>query len=207
MTSCLKFFVAVVFSGALIALSGCENDDPIPENIPELITKVTLKFTPSGGGAAVSVTATDPDGEGVKDLIVDGPINLSKGVQYTLFLELINGLYNPVDDGYNITTEVEEEGDEHQFFFSFSDGVFSSPIGSGNIKDNAGSSVGSINYLDKDDNGLPIGIETSWTTANVTSTNKSFRVLLKHQPDVKSSTSTSLDGESDLNITFVLNVN
>lgn len=203
----LKFVVITIFLGALISLSGCDNEDPIPENIPELITRVTLKFTPAGGGSAITVTATDPDGQGVQDIIVDGPINLLKGVQYTLSLELINGLYKPGDDGYNITTEVEEEGDEHQFFFSFSDGVFSSPAGTGNIKDNAASSVGNINYLDTDSGGLPIGIETSWTTANAAVSNKSFRVLLKHQPDVKTNTSTSLDGESDLDIAFVLNVN
>jgi hypothetical protein len=207
MNSYLKFMVIVIFSGSLIALSGCENDDPIPENIPELITKVTLKFTPSGGGAAITVTATDPDGEGVQDIVVDGPINLLKGVQYTLSLELINGLYNPGDDGYNITTEVEEEGDEHQFFYSFSEGVFSSPTGTGNIKDNATSSVGTVNYLDSDSGGLPIGIETSWIAGNAAASNKSFRVLLKHQPDAKTNTSSSLDGESDLDITFVLNVN
>jgi hypothetical protein len=207
MNSSLKVFVIAIFSGTLIFLSSCDNKDPIPENIPELVTKLTLKFTPSGGGAAITVSATDPDGEGVQDIKVDGPINLLKGVQYTLSLELINGLYNPGDDGYNITTEVEEEGDEHQFFFSFSEGVFSSPAGTGNIKDNAASSTGSINYLDSDSGGLPIGIESSWTTGNAAASNKSFRVLLKHQPDVKASTSTSLDGESDLDITFVLNVN
>lgn len=207
MNSYFKFLVLIIVSGCLITFSGCKNDDPIPENIPELITKVTLKFTPAGGGSVISVTATDPDGEGVKDITVDGPINLLKGIQYTLSLELINGLYKPGDDGYDITTEVEEEGDEHQFFFSFSDGVFSSPVGTGNIKDNAASSAGSINYLDVDDGGLPIGIETSWTTANVAASNKFFRVLLKHQPDVKTNSSTSLDGESDLDISFVLNVN
>jgi hypothetical protein len=203
----LKLLVITIFSGALIAFSGCENDDPIPENIPELITTVTLKFTPAGGGAAITVTATDPDGEGVQDISVDGPINLVKGVQYTLSLQLINGLYDPGDDGYDITAEVKEEGDEHQFFFRFSEGVFSSPTGTGNIKDNASSVAGAINYLDEDSNGLPIGIETSWTAINAATTDKSFRLLLKHQPEIKSSTSGSLDGESDLDITFVVNVN
>lgn len=202
-----KSLILVLFSGILISLSGCKNDDPEPENIPELITKVTLKFTPAGGGANVIATATDPDGEGVQDLKVDGPINLLKGTTYTLSLELINGLYKPGEEGYDITMEVEEEGDEHQFFFRFSEGIFSSPAGTGNIKDNASSIAGSINYLDQDDKGLPIGIITSWTTITATASAKSFRVILKHQPEVKSSTSTSLDGESDLDISFVVNVN
>lgn len=207
MKTYLKPLMLLLITGSFIFLSGCKNDDPEPENIPELVTKVTLKFTPAGGGAVVTVTATDPDGEGVQDIKVDGPINLLKGTQYSLSLELINGLYNPGDDGYNITTEVEEEGDEHQFFFRFSEGAFSSPTGTGNIKDNASSIVGSINYLDKDVNNLPIGISTSWTTDNVVASAKSFRVVLKHQPEIKSSTSTSLDGESDLDISFVVNVN
>jgi hypothetical protein len=203
----LKALVLLLSTGALISLSGCKNDDPLPENIPELITKVTLKFTPAGGGAVISVSATDPDGEGVQDIKVDGPINLPKGTQYTLSLELINGLYSPGADGYNITTEVEEEGDEHQFFFRFSEGIFSSPTGTGNIRDNATSAVGSINYLDKDVNNLPIGIQTSWTSSGTAASDKSFRVVLKHQPDIKSDTSSSLDGESDLDISFVVNVN
>jgi hypothetical protein len=203
----LKALVLLLSTGALISLSGCKNDDPLPENIPELITKVTLKFTPAGGGAVISVSATDPDGEGVQDIKVDGPINLPKGTQYTLSLELINGLYSPGADGYNITTEVEEEGDEHQFFFRFSEGIFSSPTGTGNIRDNATSAVGSVNYLDKDVNNLPIGIQTSWTSSGTAASDKSFRVVLKHQPDIKSDTSSSLDGESDLDISFVVNVN
>jgi hypothetical protein len=126
---------------------------------------------------------------------------------YTLTIELINELYLPGDENYNITDAVEKEGQEHQFFFSFSEGIFSSPVGSGNIIEQVTSTVGSINYLDADSGGLPIGINTSWATANNVSSNRPFRVVLKHQPDLKSSTSTSLDGESDMDITFVLNIN
>lgn len=207
MKSYFKHPILLLITGSFIFLSGCKNDDPEPENIPELITKVTLRFTPAGGGAVITVAATDPDGDGVQDIKVDGPINLIKGTLYTLSLELINGLYNVGEDGYNVTAEVEEEGAEHQFFFRFSEGAFSSPTGTGNIKDNASSAAGSINYIDKDANNLPIGISTSWTSSGVAASDKSFRVVLKHQPDIKSSTSTSLDGESDLDISFVLNVN
>ena len=202
-----KILILLLITGSLIFLNSCKNDDPEPENVPELITKVTLKFTQAGGGSVVTVTATDPDGEGVQDIKVDGPINLIKGTQYTLSLDLINGLYKPGDAGYNITTEVEEESDEHQFFFRFIEGVFSSPTGTGNIKDNASSTAGSINYLDKDVNNLPLGISTSWKSSNTAVSNKSFRLVLKHQPGIKSTASTSLDGESDLDISFVVNVN
>jgi len=187
-------------------LESCKNEDPTPENIPELITKVVLHFSPVGGGATITVTATDPDGGGVQDIEVDGAINLLKNNQYTLSLELINELYLPGDEDYDITSAIQEEGEEHQFYFSFSDGIFSSPTGTGNILENAGSTSGGINYLDLDEGGLPIGIITSWTTINEMTSDKKFRMVLKHQPDIKSSASTSLDGESDLDISFVLNV-
>jgi hypothetical protein len=197
----LKFLSLMTLCGVLVIFNGCKDDDPEPENVPELITKVVLRFTPPGG-APVVVSATDPDGEGSQNLQLDGPINLVKGTSYTLTIELINGLYNVGQDGYDITAEVREEGDEHQLFFSWSDGVFSSPTGTGNIN-----STGTVNYQDEDDDGRPIGLTTSWTSAASSTTGKFFRVLLKHQPGIKSNSSTSVDGETDLDITFLLNVN
>lgn len=200
----IKTLTLTFILGSLSFLIGCKNDDPEPENIPELITKVILKFTPAGGGTTIAVTATDPDGEGSQDLQIDGPINLTKATTYTLTIELINGLYTPGADGYDVSKEVLAEGDEHQLFFSWTSGTFSSPTGIGNI----GSAPGTVNYQDEDINSLPIGLTTSWTTGADSGTGNTFRVLLKHQPDIKSTTSTSLDGESDLDISFFpLNVN
>ena len=197
------FFLA----GTLFWMQGWKNEDPVPENIPELITKVILEFAPAGGGPLITVTATDPDGGGVQDIIVDGPINLLKDSEYTMTLELLNELYLPGDEDYNVTEAIKNEGEEHQFFFSFSEGTFASPEGTGNILSDMSSVPGSINYLDKDSSGQPLGIQTSWTTSGSVSNSKSFRIILKHQPELKSSTSTSLDGESDLDVSFILNVN
>lgn len=183
-------------------LTGCNNDDPDRENTPELITEVALTFTPIGGGATVVATATDPDGEGVQDIAVDGPINLVVNKTYILTLELINGLAAPSEPEYDITSEVEEEGDEHMFFFAWTNNVFSEPAGNGNVDNRADD----VNYNDLDDNGLPLGLNTSWTTANAAASGL-FRVVLKHQPDLKSASSTSDTGESDLDLTFIINVN
>jgi len=206
MNTSFRVLTLILLAGSFVFLSGCGNDsDPEPENIPEMITKVTLVFS-TPGATPVTVTATDPDGEGVQDLRVDGAIVLAKGVPYTLSIQLINGLYNPGEEGYDITEEVQAEGDEHQFFFRWSDGVFSSPTGTGNIKDDASTAVGAVNYSDLDANGRPIGLTTTWTTSASSAFGKSFRVVLKHQPGIKSSTSTSLDGESDMDISFTINV-
>lgn len=193
-------FMAMTF-GALALFTSC-NDDPEPENVPELITKATLTFTPVDGGTTVTVNATDPDGEGVQDIVVDGPINLVKNKSYTLTVGLFNELANPSDPEYNITEEVEEEGDEHMFFYSWTNNVFSNPAGNGNIDSRADA----VNYNDRDKNGLPLGLSTSWTTLEATASGD-FRIVLKHQPDLKSATSTATDGETDLDLTFNISVN
>jgi hypothetical protein len=184
----------------LIALQGCETDDPIKEDVPELITKVTLTFTPAGGGEPVVGTAIDPDGDGVQDIQVDGSIHLTSATDYSLDITLINELAEPSDPQYNITEEVEEEADEHIFFFSWAEGLFSDPTGDGNVDNRADV----VNYEDADNNGFPLGLNTFWTTGNATT--GEFRVILKHQPDIKSATSDASAGETDVDITFEIQI-
>lgn len=185
----------------LVFTSACSDDDePVREDTPELITKVILTFTPEGGGADVIATATDPDGVGLQNLTTDGPIELNASTRYVLTIELLNELASPGSAAYNITEEVEEEGDEHMLFFSWTDNVFSDPAGNGNIDNRADA----LNYDDEDVNSLPIGLTTSWTTS--TPASGTFRVVLKHQPGLKSATSTVNDGETDLDIDFDINI-
>lgn len=182
-------FIAIL---SFSLLSGCDNEDPQKEDVPEMITKATLTFS-SPGLQPIVVSATDPDGEGVQDISPDGPITLAKSTTYVLSITLINGLAQPSDEGYDVTAEVEEEGDEHQFFFSWTGNAF----------------AGAVNYSgaenSKDVNGRPLGLTTTWTTNNSAASGE-FNVILKHQPGVKSNTSTVDDGETDLDITFQLNV-
>jgi hypothetical protein len=179
----------------------CDEDEPQKEDTPELITKVTLTFTPEGGGTTVVVTTKDPDNIGSKDIVADGPISLKLNTTYSLAITLINGLADPADEDYNITNEVLEEADEHMFFFAWTGG-FSNPEGDGNIDNRADI----VRYEDADENGLPIGLATIWTTASIVATGNTFTILLKHQPDLKSATSTSEDGETDVNLEFDLEI-
>ncbi|NOS92708.1 MAG: hypothetical protein HOP30_12355 [Cyclobacteriaceae bacterium] len=182
-------------------LAGCSKDDPKPENIPEAITKATFTFTPATGSPVV-VTATDSDGEGPNPRVLSGPIALTKNVTYTLTITMINELAATTAPEYNVTDEVEEEAAEHLFFFAWTNNTFSNPAGNGNIDARADL----VNYNDKDANNLPLGLSTAWTTINATGSGK-FRVVLKHQPELKSATSTASDGESDLDVEFDLTVN
>lgn len=193
-------WAAMVAFLSLALLTACDDDEPKREDTPEMITRVTLTFTPSTGGSPVVVAASDPDGEGVRDIEISGSINLAAGTSYLLSIELANELAPANDPAYDITEEVREEGDEHMLFFAWTDNVFSDPAGNGNI-DNRSDAV---NYEDEDENGLPLGLETSWTTGNASS--GKFRILLKHQPELKSETSTASMGETDIDIEFDINV-
>lgn len=193
--------ILLALASPLLFSSCSDDDDPKKEDTPELITKVTLTFTPTDGGDAIVVSATDPDGEGVNSIAADGPVSLSADKSYTLTLQLLNELVKEGEEGYDITAEVEEESDEHMFFFSWTNDVFSDPAGNGNV-DNRNDV---INYNDKDANNLPVGLSTDWTSATGTPSGN-FRVLLKHQPKLKNATSTSSTGETDLDVTFTLNV-
>lgn len=191
----------LLLATAAVFFAGCSDDDPKKEDTPELITKATLTFTPNGGGSAIVVTATDPDGEGVQDLAPDDEIDLAANTAYTLTIQLINGLAEPSDEAYDVSEEVSQERDEHMFFFAWTNSVFSDPAGNGNV-DNRGDDV---NYSDQDSNGFPLGLVTTWTSTDATASG-AFHVMLKHQPDLKSSTSDSTTGETDLDITFTINV-
>lgn len=193
---------------ATIAMIGCSDDDDAPEeeNVVEVFTDVTLIFTPQGGGTPVTARAQDPDGTGAAGLeLLDPAITLATGTTYTLTFEILNALdANDVED---IGEEIEEEDDEHQFFFSFTDGAFANPTGNGNID----TASDPINYEDEDSDaqdgsGNPVGLETTWTTSDTASAGGNFTVLLKHQPDVKTATSDSNTGDTDFNLSFVLNV-
>lgn len=185
-----------------IAAGACGDNDPKKEDVPEMITRVTLTFTPTAGSPIV-VTATDPDGEGVQDIKTDGAIELAKSTDYTLTIELTNSLADPNDEAYDVTHEVEEEGDEHMFFFGWTGNAFSEPEGDGNIDQRADA----VDYSTSlDSGGLPLGLTTKWKSASITTEGASFRVILKHQPELKSQTSKSTDGETDLDVTFDLTV-
>ncbi len=192
---------ALLFSSILFFSSCVDDDVPPEENEEETITDVTLTFTPTTG-APVVATWKDADGEGAGDPVLT-PVTLAANTTYTLTIDLINAI-DP-DDPESISEEVEEEAKAHMFFFGWTDGLFSDPTGDGNL--GAGNRADPVNYEDDDDDpddpndvAFPLGLETAWTTGDATT--GTFRVVLKHQPDIKSATSDATVGESDVDITW-----
>lgn len=199
--------LAALLIAASVSLVSCSSDDdngndvPPEENEIEVITDVTLVFSNLEDTTdVVRATAEDPDGEGASELVIADEITLRASATYELAFEVFNNL-DP-DDSEDIGAEILEEADEHQIFFGFTEGVFTTPVGDGNI-DNASDA---INYEDEDESGNPVGLETVWTTVNTASEGGEFTVRLQHQPDLKSATTGADDGDTDFDLTFVLNI-
>lgn len=89
-----------------------DHDDHDHGNESEVITTVTLTFTPAGGGAPVTASFRDPDGDGSMSGTSD-PLTLVAGTEYTLAVSFLDETVNPPED---ITEEIEEEAEEHQVF-------------------------------------------------------------------------------------------
>ena len=143
-------------------------------------------------------SAQDPDGEGIQDLAIVTNITLDANTEYDLSFSIQNAL-DP-DDVEDIGEEILEEDNEHQFFFAFTQDIFTSPMGDGNV-DTAGDVV---NYNDEDENGLNVGLNTSWTTGDAAT--GMFTARLQHQPDIKTATTGATDGDTDFNLTFTLTI-
>ena len=194
--------LAILFS--VITIIGCSNDDdvaPEEENEVEVFTDVTLVFTNTADvNDVVRASAQDPDGTGIQELQILDAITLAADTEYTLTYEILNAL-DPADIE-DIGDEILEEDNEHQFFFSFTENVFANPTGNGNID----AAADPINYNDADENGNPVGLSSTWTTSSTASSGASFTVRLQHQPDVKTATSGSNDGDTDFALTFALNI-
>ena len=194
-----RVFLSLLLVGAMLFFQACSDDDVPPiENIEEEITQVILTFTNVQDASDV-VTAEwlDADGEGGNPPVIDDVV-LTANVNYELSVTFFNTLENPA---VNISDEVEEEAEEHMIFFAFADPLFQDPSGTGNVD----SRSGVVNYNDTDSNGLPLGLSTDWVTSE-TPANGSFRLVLKHQPGIKSESSTVADGESDADVSFDVSV-
>lgn len=189
------FFWSFLFLALNISLFSCDDDDvPPAENEEEIIASVTLLFTPDNGGEALSFTYSDPDGDGGSKPPSIEPIVLAANTSYTMTIALAGV------NGENITAEVNKEADEHMFFFGWTQGLFSAPQGTGNIT----SRSGTVDYKDKDANNQPLGLITSWITADAAT--GTFTTILKHQPDSKTATSTVETGETDIEVNWPITI-
>jgi hypothetical protein len=201
MRTALQILFRLATGFIFVMFFSCETPEPVKEATPETITRLQLTFTPDGGGDPIIVEATDPDAEGVQEITATDSIRLLASVNYELQIHVFNELVEPAAPEYDITVEIEDEGVEHLLLFGWTENAFASPAGNGNIDRRNDDVV----YLDADLNGLPLGLRTSWAT-NASVIKGDFRIVLKHQPDLKSENSGADTGETDLDFTFGLRI-
>lgn len=178
--------LAIAFSITALTLNSCKPtceknpDDPeCIQNDPEVVTTVQLLFRDSITNNIVGTFEwKDADGDGTGAPVVD-QINLDANTTYKVSLTLLNELANPTED---MTLEIEEEANEHQFFF-----------------DAQGVNV-NVAYDDQDDNNppLPVGLLTVWGTGAAGS--GQLHLTLKHYHGNKDGNSSS--GETDIDLEF-----
>ena len=180
----IKKVSLIAFSS--IALISCSDDDDAPEeqNEEEVITTVIVKLTPEAGGTTLTLMSKDDDGS-------DGPNppaysidKLAANTTYNGTITLLNETESPAED---ITLEVAEEDDEHQFFYAVS----------GAISD--------TEYTDMDENGNPVGITFTLSTTDAGAA--TLGVTLRHEPK-KPNDGTTADagGATDIEENFSVTV-
>lgn len=179
-------FLSMMATAALLVTSCSDDDDAGPEEVneEEVITTMTVTLTPTGGGSAVVLQSQDLDGDGpnAPEITVSG--NLVAESTYEGEIELLNETETPAED---VTEEVEEEGDEHQFIFE------------------ATGSIETIEYDDVDANGNPVGIEFTLTTG--AAGNATLAITLRHEPTKPNDgTLAGAGGETDITQTFAVTV-
>lgn len=185
----MKKIISLSAFAVLVFFSACKKDKndvtkPADINETEVITTVKLLFRNNTTNAETEFAFTDVDGDGGNDPVID-TIRLSADQEYTVQLLVLDETKTPADTTSN---EIEEEKNEHQFFYR-----------------KTGSYDLTTTYLDFDDHNVPVGLSVKIETGDAFSakTNQ-LRVTLKHQPDVKPTSGlgdVSL-GETDIDVFF-----
>ncbi len=198
-----------------VALSACDGHghghDHDHDHENEIISRVELTFTPTGGGTPQVFAFNDPDGDGGVSGVAD-KISLTAGTEYNLTVRFENSLVDPPED---ITDEIQEEAEEH---FAFVVGDVAGPAAM------AASALVTHAYADRESDyganavgdDLPVGLRNTITAT--TAGTGTLRLILQHLPDVNDvpqktadlpaelAAGRSLPGSVDVDVSFELDV-
>lgn len=181
----ILFFILV-----LTLFASCvKNEDPDGENEEELITTLIMQLTPNNGTGVVNLEFVDLDGDGGNPPTISGG-TLAINTTYTAEITVLNESESPAED---ITEEILEEADEHQFFLTLS-----------------GSLDLNWSYLDEDSEGYPVGLSMQLVTGATAGTG-TLRVTLRHEPNksaanVAGGNIANAGGETDIEVDFPITI-
>lgn len=172
----------------IVLMVNCTNDfNPQPVNEEEVISTVRMTLTPGVPGDVIVLESRDLDGIGPNDPVVTVSGNLLENTEYVGQMTILNETVNPEE---NITEEIIEEANEHQFFFTSTNGLI-------------------FEYTDEDDFGFPIGVSFKLMTGSLG--NGIITVVLRHEPQkdangVNEGQIENAGGETDLQVSFEVEV-
>ncbi len=164
-----------------LLLFSCSDDDnnPVPVDEEEVITTITVTLSASGA-ETVTMRSRDLDGDGPNAPVLDVSGALNANSSYSGSIKLLNETVTPADD---ITLEVAEEDEEHQFFYAVS------------------GAISGVEYDDEDGNGNPVGINFILSTGAAGSGN--LQVTLRHEPKKPNNGSLAdAGGSTDVTVDF-----
>tara|TARA_B100000965_G_C19562772_1_gene745326 strand:- start:909 stop:1469 length:561 start_codon:yes stop_codon:yes gene_type:complete len=165
-----------------ISCSKDEDDTPEPVNEEEVITTMTVTLTPKEGSGTITLQTKDLDGDGPNAPEVSVSGSLQNGVFYSGSVVFLNETETPAE---NITEEVEEEADEHQFFVTPGGGI---------------ADIIGIEYLNNDSSGYPLGTQFELNTLG--SGNGTLTFTLRHEPKKPNTGPSDAGGETDIEASF-----
>lgn len=179
----MKVVLGITIAGTLI--TACKKEKVVEPNEEEVITTMRLTFVPVAGGTTLAYQFDDADGPGGA-APTQQEIVLAPSKSYNVTIQLLNKTLTPAED---ITTEILAEADAHRFYYA--------PTVGSNI---------TAWVVDNDGNGIPLGINSTWSTGAV-ATGK-IKVTLRHYPsnppgkaagDLVNSTKSGTDIEVEFN--------
>ena len=189
-----KYIFTFATAALLFSCSSDDTLDPELENEEELITDFDITLSAAGLDDVV-LSADDPDGDEEIDSITGG--TLVANTVYTGSITLTNELAED-DEDPNVTAEIQEEDDEHQFFFI--------PV----AVDADGEPLEDVlnittTYLDFDEDGNPLGLSFTLTTGEASVGD--FAIVLRHELDknaegVSEGDITEAGGSTDISVDF-----
>ena len=176
------FYALLALPLIIVSCSKNEDDTPEPVNEEEVITTMTITLTPKEGSGTITLQTKDLDGDGPNAPVIYVSGNLKNEVFYTGSVVFLNETESPAE---NITEEVEEESDEHQFFVTPGGGI---------------ADIIGIEYLNNDSSGYPLGTQFELNTLG--SGNGTLTFTLRHEPKKPNTGPSDAGGETDIETSF-----
>ena len=180
----MKFLKYALLASTLIFASCSDDDDNTPDPVNEEEVITTLTVTLDSGSDTVVMQYQDLDGDGPDAATVTVSGSLNANTVYDGSIVLLNETEMPAE---NITLEVEEEDDDHQFFYTVGSGL-----------DVA------TEYANFDGDGNPLGTMFVLNVGSASSGGLTF--TLRHEPNKPNTGLENAGGETDIEVTFDITV-